>query len=149
MPNTRKLRNRIGLHIEPMYMKKAQITVEYLLLSLIAITLISFSILSLGSIKNAADKSYDAVLFKSSAIDLGNAMGEACALGSGSMRMVFVRSEMDVSGTQKRFAVFKQTYGNLSIVRDVYCDVLDATDISGNIKIENNNGEIELSKANP
>ena len=130
-------------------MMRAQITVEYLLLSLIALTLISFSVISLASIKKAADKSYDALLFKSSAIDLGNAMGEACALGHGSIRTVYVRSEMDVSGSNNRYAVFEQTTSNLSIIRDVYCEVNPASNISGNTEIKNENGKIEVSKSNP
>jgi len=132
-------------------MMRAQITIEYLLLSVIALVLISFSVFALGRIKDASEKAYDAVEFRSSAADLANAMDEVCALGEGNSRVVYLRRAIDAEGGLAadggRYAEMRDSASNLTIVREAFCDIAGAVGLEGKTEVKNEGGEIFLSKS--
>jgi len=128
---------------------KAQITVEYLLLSSIALVLISFSIIALANIKDRSEKAYDAILFKSSVSELANSIGEVCALGNGNKQAVYLKRNMSIEGGASSsgfYAVFTDAISGLSIVENTFCEVNDLTNAYGKTEVENEKGEIKIRK---
>jgi len=130
---------------------RAQATIEYLLLSLVAIALVSFSALALIHIRDSSARSYDAVAFKGSATELANAINEACALGDGNSRVAYVRRRMDVSGGggggSPYYAEFADAASNLSLVEEAFCEVEGQAGLEGKTEIRNEGGRIALKKA--
>ncbi len=123
-------------------------TVEYLLLSVIALSLISFSVLALAHIRDSSARAYAALLFKSSAIDLGNAMDEVCALGAGNSRMVYVKQAVDVSGGQSgamHYAEFQDSQYGLSLSRKTFCPVNSADSLHGKVEVKNEDGRVSVA----
>lgn len=127
---------------------KAQVTIEYLFLSLIALVLISFSVISLAKIKDSSGKAYDATLFRSSASKLANAMAEVCALGEGNSRAVYVKRNLSVEGGktngERRYAEFTDLESGISISRETYCEVEDIDEVYGKTKVKSEGGKIKL-----
>jgi len=131
-------------------MTKAQITVEYLLLSSIALVLISFSIIALANIKDRSEKAYDATLFKSSVSELANSIEEVCALGNGNGQAAYLKRNMSIEGGASSsgfYAVFTDAVSGLSIVEKTYCEVDGLSDAYGKTEVENKNGKIIVRKA--
>lgn len=123
---------------------RGQLTIEYLFLALIALTLISASLAALIKIKDAGERSYHMELFKSSALDIYNAGEEVCAMGSGnSMKM---RAHENVSILWEGSGVrFYSEPLNISFSRASLCEYLPS-DASANteITVANQGGKIEI-----
>jgi len=131
-------------------MMKAQITVEYLLLSSIALVLISFSIIALASIKDRSEKAFDATLFKSSVSELANSIEEVCALGNGNSQAVYLKRNMSIAGKSSGsdfYAEFTDTVSQVTLAEKTYCEVNDLTNAYGKTEVENENGKIKIRKA--
>jgi hypothetical protein len=129
---------------------RAQVTVEYLLLSAIALALMSFSVLALAHIRDSSERAYGALLFKSSATDLGNAMDEACALGSGNSRTVYVKRAVDVSGGTRAgilYAQFTDARSGLSLSRKMFCPVDGADSLFGKVEVKNEGGSVSAAQS--
>jgi len=129
-------------------MIRAQITVEYLLLSAIALALITFSVFALARIKDSSEKAYDAIAFRSSATDLGNAMDEACALGNGNSRVVALKRVIDAEGGLTaggaRYALMRDSVSNLTMLKTAFCDIAGAAGLVGKTEVRNENGVISF-----
>jgi len=128
---------------------KAQVTVEYLLLAMVALALLSFSVMSLHYVKDSSERIFQAAAFKSSAMDLAGAIREVCALGNGNARVVYLKEELDVSGGSSgshHYAEFKGP-ANLSTVQETFCAVKDVSGLNGKTEIRNENGEIEIERS--
>ena len=128
----------------------AQVTIEYLFLSLIALALLSFSVISLVSIRDASEKAFEATQFKSTAAEFANAMSEVCALGKGNAREAYAKREMDISGgnsSNTYYAVFTDTESNLEVARETFCGVENAAGVYGKTRISNDAGVIRFRKA--
>ena len=128
-------------------MVRAQVTVEYLLISLIGLVLISFSIIALAQIKESSTESYEAILFKESANDLANTADTVCALGNYNSRSVYLDIRIDVEGDQSNDKFYiRVTDPNSSreIAKETLCFVNGKSGISGKTKVMNKNGEIYL-----
>jgi hypothetical protein len=125
----------------------AQVTLEYLFLSLIGLTLITFSVLSLANIKDTSEEAYENTLFKSSATALASAMDEACALGDGNSRIVHVKAKMDISGDKtysgQYYALFSDDEGR-EIPLKTSCEIDASDDVYGKTKVVNKMGKIGL-----
>ena len=128
---------------------RAQVTVEYLLLALVALSLLSFSVISLHYVKESSERALAAAAFKSSAQDLAGAIREVCALGNGNARVVYLKEELDVSGGSSGSHYYAEFKGpsNLSTVQETYCSVKDTSGLGGKTEIRNENGEIEIEKS--
>ena len=131
-------------------MTKAQITVEYLLLSSIALVLISFSIIALANIKEKSEQAFEATLFKSSVSELANSIEEVCALGNGNEQAVYLKRNMSIDGGTSGndfYAEFTDTDSGVSLVEKTYCEVDDLSNAYGKTEVENKNGKIIIRKA--
>jgi len=126
---------------------KGQATIEYLLLSLIGLSLISFSVISLAKIKGSWEEAYENTLFKSSATALASAMDEACSLGDGNSRTVYVKARMDISGDEtgsgKYYALFSDEQGREMPI-GTFCEIGSSSDVHGKTRIVNKMGKIEM-----
>jgi uncharacterized protein (UPF0333 family) len=125
-------------------MMKAQVSMEYLLLSLVAITLLSISAFSLSKIRDFSDEASDVYAFRSSSISLSNAINEVCALGSGNRREVSLGSVVSLysrEGSGSWLVVF--SHSNHSIVKSSPCRV-KAVALEGPVYVENKLGTVEI-----
>lgn len=127
-------------------MMRAQVTLEYLFLSLLALALLSFSVLALANIKITSQKSFDMIVFKGTVNELGAAMAEVCALGNGNARSVYIKRDLNVEGFSD-YARFTDIYLGESLPRETYCEVEDADGMYGKTKIMNEEGVIRLESA--
>ena len=128
---------------------RAQVTVEYLLLALVALALLSFSVISLHYVKESSERVFRAASFKSSAQDLAGAIGEVCALGNGNARIVFLKEDLDVYGGNSSSHYYAEFKGpsNLSTIQETFCSVRDVSGLGGKTEVRNENGEIEIEKS--
>ena len=67
---------------------RGQISLEYLIIALIAIALVSLSLSVLMKIRENADRDYALIRVKSASEDIFNAIDALCALGNGNSRKV-------------------------------------------------------------
>ena len=128
-------------------MMRAQVTVEYLLISLIGLVLISFSIITLAQIKESSTDSYEAILFKESVSELVNTADTVCALGNYNSRSIYLESKINVEGDQsnsKFFILVTDSNSSREIAKQTLCRVYGKKGISGKTKVMNKNGEIYL-----
>jgi uncharacterized protein (UPF0333 family) len=125
---------------------RGQITIEYLFLSLIALVLLSFSVISLVQIKDASVQAFEVTLFKSTVEELSKTMAQVCALGNGNARTIYLKSKMDVAGSitndGREYAQFTNTNLSLSLSRETYCKIDDTDSAYGKIKVRNEKGTI-------
>lgn len=121
---------------------KGQITLEYMVLTLVAIALLSISITALINIRENSDDAMDIVFFKSSARDLYNAIDEACAMGNGNSREIYLRREVvvDTAGDYLEFSSPLEHIEN-TIKYEKVCDV-DYAELQGTVIVTNNEGDI-------
>jgi hypothetical protein len=123
---------------------KGQASLEYLMLSVVGLALVSFSLFSLSEIKSAMDKSLDVSRFRDSAITLQNLISEVCAAGSGNSREAYLPVPVSVETEDSNQGLLvRYSYGNNSIVRETHCEV-DAQKPEGKIIVENKDGRITL-----
>ncbi|MCI0504298.1 hypothetical protein L0Y65_06345 [Candidatus Micrarchaeota archaeon] len=126
--------------------RKGQASLEYLLISAVALSLLAFSASALVGIRDMALEGAAAASFRSGAISLANAISEACAMGDGNRlevalgEAVSVESHMGDGGWMARFT----GAGNDSLVRPCRCEVKEARGLSGPIYVENEDGKITI-----
>lgn len=128
--------------------QRGQITLEYLFVTLIIISLLGFSLYALVKIKESADNSITILNFKNDALGIYNAAKDVCALGNGNSRVVSIKTPMNISFEKKNelnFMVFEQ--GNNTIVKTIECQLYNSfTDLAkGEVVVENKDDEIKLS----
>ena len=116
------------------------LSLEYLMLFLISVSLLSVSVYSLIHIRDFAESQFSMLEFRSSVNDLGNAMNEVCSLGNGNSRVLFIRNSISVE-TDDGVAEF--TGSGYSMVKESLCDA-EAADIKGMIMVENREGIIRI-----
>lgn len=121
---------------------RGQLTFEYLVLSLVAVALISFSVLALASVKESADRTLAVISFASSAQRLEAAMGEACALGSGNSRSVYLEPELGIRCSGEGATV---SWAGGSYSFRVSCPVEGAEGLRGKVNVANRGGTIVVS----
>ncbi len=119
---------------------RGQISFEYLLVSAVALFLLSISAASLINIKEFSDASIEKVRFKSSAEKLTNAIAEVCALGSGNKRTLFISSLLSVDYYDGAVQVMNSS----TITAPIACEVISETNLQGSVIVENNNGKIKI-----
>ncbi len=119
---------------------RAQVSLEYLLISVVAIALLTVSAASLSQIKMYAENSSKLLEFQSSAKSLGDAVYSVCMLGSGNQRTIFLRSGMDVKWENG----VMQLSSKSSIARAVPCEVSSQKGIEGSVVVKNENGKVKI-----
>ncbi len=119
---------------------RGQISFEYLLVSVVALFLLSISAASLINIKEFSDVSMEDAQFRLSAGKLANTIAEVCALGSGNKRTIFVKSVFSVDYDEGIVQITNST----AVTAQVPCEVIPEKDLQDMIVVENNNGKIKI-----
>lgn len=119
---------------------RAQVSLEYLLISVVAIGLLTISAVSLSQIKGYSDESRELLEFKSSAGMLGDAVYSVCILGSGNRRTVFIAAPLDVNWNDGAL----QISGKTALARAVPCEVSSREGLEGTVEIKNENGKVKI-----
>jgi len=139
---------------------RAQVSLEYLVISAVALGLLSVSIMALAGIKDSAADNAELLRFRSSAISLSNAINEVCALGSGNGREVALSTKLSIetsggdigpsdvggsvaSGIGDGF-VARFVGANASIVRRSPCEIDAAGELEGLVYVENEDGLVTI-----
>ncbi len=124
---------------------KGQLTLEYLILALVSLSLISISLAALLSAREAADRAYHLELFRSSALDIYNAGEELCAMGSGNSMKIRLRENVSVSQEGDE-AAFSNSLLNISISKPALCEYLPAFAEAGEASVMNEKGRIKIGR---
>lgn len=119
---------------------KAQVSLEYLLVSVLAVALLTISVVSLAQIKEYAERSGRMLEFRSSAESLGDAVYSVCVLGSGNRRDVLLRTAVDVEWEDGVMRISNIT----SIASAVPCEVSAQKGIKGPVEVKNENGKVKI-----
>lgn len=125
---------------------RGQVTLEYILVSLVILSLLSISVFSLMKIKDGSDNMVKIMQFKSDALSVYNAAADVCALGKGNSRVVSISTPMTVSfEANGKLLVFG--YNGNEIVKTLECPLPTLTQdlATGKLTIENLDGEIEIT----
>ena len=126
-------------------MKKGQASLEYLIITMVALALITFSVFALFSVKNAADNSTNSVKFRASSGALFDSVKEVCILGSGNSQKIVLETTLNASVDSNGALVLSSGYGNFTRGEKTKCEVNTPTTLSGQVLIENSDGKITLS----
>ncbi|MFH1222374.1 MAG: class III signal peptide-containing protein [Candidatus Micrarchaeota archaeon] len=121
---------------------KGQITIEYMVLSLVVLALLAISITTLIQVQKSSVQAMDNVMFRKSALDLHSTIEEACALGAGNQRTVHLARSFELTldrGSRKLF--FKN--GSTEMAVDLLCplDVTAVNPLSGDVIVLNEDGD--------
>lgn len=76
---------------------RGQITLEYMVLSLVVLALLAISVSTLIEIQASSSEAMDNIMFRKSALDLHGTVEEVCALGVGNRREVILSRGIEVS----------------------------------------------------
>ncbi len=139
-------------------MLKGQASLEYLLISLIGLALLSLSVVSLKGIASSAFNGGSAIAFRDSALQLATAIDEVCLLGNGNGQTVVLPMALSIYSEQTSeqngdadldggaWAVrFSSANGNFTTVRLSHCELSEQdAEIKEKIYIKNTGGKISL-----
>ena len=125
--------------------KKGQITVEYMVLTLVVLSMLSISIAMLIQINNTAHQAVDNLTFRKSALDVQATIDEVCALGEGNSREIIVKTDMSVEKNNAEL-IFKDKKSNQSLALNITCpESIYGSDINaGKVMISNTKNGIEI-----
>lgn len=125
---------------------KGQVSAEYMMLFLVSLSLLAVSAASLGAIKDSAERSLSLHSFHGSAVELSNAIREACALGDGNRREVEISQPMELSSehTEDGWLV-RMSMGDASVVANSLCEAGSASLEAGAYSVENDGGKIRVT----
>jgi hypothetical protein len=127
---------------------KGQASLEYLLLCVIALSMLALSFSALIGIREAAGRGASAIGFSKSASVIGTAASEVCALGSGNGREMRIDAPLN-SESEKAdegwIVRFTPSDGqNISLLRPCHCEVDTLEGVSGLVYMKNENGKIRI-----
>ena len=121
--------------------KKGQITVEYMVLTLVVLSMLSISIAMLIQINNTAHQAVDNLTFRKSALDVQATIDEVCALGEGNSREIIVKTGMSVKKNNDAELIFTDKKSNQSLALNITCpERIDESDINAGKVIISNTG---------
>lgn len=120
---------------------KAQVTLEYLLVSVVAIGLLSISMYALIKIKENADKSEKILRFKATANELFSSIDELCALGNGNSMQVKLQAPVKINSNSKKNADLINSNSENDEDNDLFYVIVESTNTEQNAdyNAENNN----------
>lgn len=126
--------------------KKGQITVEYMVLTLVVLSMLSISIAMLIQINNTAHQAVDNLTFRKSALDVQATIDEVCALGEGNSREIIVKTGMSVKKNNDAELIFTDKKSNQSLALNITCpENIYGSDINaGKVIIRNTGNEIKI-----
>ncbi len=125
---------------------KAQVSIEYLLLSAVALFLLSVSVVALLSIRDYSAEASKAHVFRSSSISLSNAINEVCVLGNGNGREVSLGVGISLDCEEGDGWLVSFSHAGYSMVRASPCRVHRAENLEGLVYVENEEGEVAVTE---
>ena len=123
---------------------RGQISLEYLMISVVSLSLIFISLLSLMAIKDSSMKALEILKFKSSIVSLSSSINEVCALGNGNSQSLDLTSSLSMETTKTDHWLVRFSNGNLSLVRPAICQVEAERNLEGLVYVKNENGLIRV-----
>jgi hypothetical protein len=125
---------------------KGQASLEYLLISVVAISLLILSASALYGIREMAIKGAAAAAFRSAAVMLADSGSEVCSLGDGNGRELSLAQAVSVESEkgEEGYVVRYSGAGNESLVRPCPCAVEETQGLSGLVYVENEDGKIKF-----
>lgn len=123
---------------------KGQITLEYMVLSLVVLSMLAISVSTLIEIQGTSSEALDNIMFRKSALDLHSTVEEVCALGVGNQREVYLSRGMIVSGGSGNILFQNDTIGDMSLELLCSKDISSSGSLSGTVMVINNEYEIEI-----
>ncbi|MFN7991217.1 MAG: hypothetical protein U0R44_03595 [Candidatus Micrarchaeia archaeon] len=123
---------------------RGQLSIEYLVLSALALSLLAVSVAALSGIRGLSERAASAIVLRDEAVFLADTFNEVCALGGGNGRKVSlarpvqVESQAAADGWRVRFSD-----GERSLVRRTYCEVEDGP-LEKKVYVENEGGIISI-----
>ncbi|MEK6982153.1 MAG: hypothetical protein AABX38_04445 [Candidatus Micrarchaeota archaeon] len=126
---------------------KAQLSLEYLLLTVVILAVLFFAVANLSKLNNAATLTVDSYKFKSDAQNLFNKIDEVCILGNGNRFSAPFSSKAQFiypDSSSKNIIGFN--FSGVYVERKFKCNVaFDSNPLYGEVKIENKDGVVELT----
>ncbi len=122
---------------------KAQLSTEYLLISVIALAVLAISVGALIKIKDNAEKTQSILILKNDAENIYNSMQEACAMGSGNVRTITLNQKVYIESAANFLSISNEL---ASIPKNLSCDCTVNDWFEGKIIISNDDGKIIISK---
>lgn len=127
---------------------KGQLTLEYLLLMAVALSLFLFSVTVLLKIRDSAEKSLELIKFKYSVAELHSTFEELCAMGNGNSRVVYLKRKISITSTHI-ISDYKITYQDIfnknKINKRTKCSIKSKVSHNGKTSIKNENGRIIIN----
>ncbi len=124
---------------------KGQLSFEYLLIALIALTLVTISFAALSKIRENGEKQYQLQKTKAFSLEFFTTLDELCALGNGNSRTLSVSKTFGVSSGQTPAGYYSSlSDGDNSFSHITPCEIKIKRTITGEITLINNNGKIEI-----
>ena len=122
---------------------RGQISLEYLLIAIIAIALVSLSVSVLNKIRTNADESYNNIKFKTLNDDIFNSVDEICALGNGNARSLRLSLPVIIkSGTKGDIYFLTILHDKTSMSHETSCEASVDGEFKNEIVIANEDGKI-------
>ncbi len=115
---------------------KGQISIEYLLLFVLFLLLLSISLTVLLDIREKSEKLMAQKYYEVEARKLEHAINEVCLLGNGNKREVRIEKEVEVGEG-------KVKGGEYEYKLKVYCEI-EGGKVSGRVVVENVEGKVRL-----
>ena len=123
---------------------KGQLSLEYLMLALLALSMLAISALSLAEIKESAERGAGAMRFRMDAAALAAAAAEVCALGDGNGRELRLGGRVAVESEKaERGWVVRLSDGDRSLVRESACEAQGGKN-EGIVYVENEGGVVTV-----
>ena len=124
---------------------KGQITLEYMVLSLVVLALLAVSISTLIQIQRSSSEALDNVMFRKSGLDLHGTVEEVCALGAGNQRKVYLSRGMSVEGVAGESMTFRNgSIANMSLKMVCPLDITADNYLNGWVTVTNKKDMIEI-----
>lgn len=128
---------------------KAQLSLEYLLLTVVVLGVLFFAASGLSKINNTASFTVDSYKFRSDAQNIFNKIDEVCILGNGNRFSIYLSSKFNALYPEinsRNIVGFNS--GGVYLERKLKCPVnLYSNPVYGEAKIDNTNGIVELSSS--
>lgn len=123
---------------------KGQLSLEYLLLALVALSMLALSALALSEIKKSADAGFGSMRFRMDASAVAAAISEVCALGDGNGRELRLGGPVTIdSAKAEQGWIIRLSGGGPSLVRTGACEAQGGKK-EGLVYVENENGLVTV-----
>lgn len=120
---------------------QGQLTLEYLILMLAVISMLSVSIMVLTSVRGSTERTFNLIVFHSAGDRLQTAISEVCKMGHGSSREVWVERSMSLYQAGAGFELVDDA-SRESLAFGSDCDVSGFISRDGNLVVENLDGTV-------